>query len=398
MKSIISPKIAELADQLNNGNTQAMHLFLHELKTNRTPIIETCPMNRQYYLITYIWLGDKETENVYVFGSYPGWDLHSNRLERLSDTNLWYKTFRTNEMFISTYHFSVNDYFEHDWIARSEQYQLDSFNNNIFGKGKDKAAVLEMGMEMQYDKNSPQNYNPKGKVETYSFYSSILGNTRKIHIYTPHDYSRTSNLQNLLITFDGKTFMQNLSAPATLDHFIHKQEIPSCIVIGIDHHVDRLNELTYNDKMNSFLTEELFHWIQTKYHVHKDPAHITIAGLSLGGLAAFYAALQNPHIFGNVLSLSGSVHWKKDGYEEKLPWIEKQFLSLHHALQLRMYMAAGTLENEPLLKANRNLSKTLREKEYLVAYDEYQGGHDEIWWREKFAEGVLALNHSKATL
>ncbi|WP_309232012.1 MULTISPECIES: hypothetical protein [unclassified Bacillus (in: firmicutes)] len=77
---------------------------------------------------------------------------------------------------------------------------------------------------------------------------------------------------------------------------------------------------------------------------------------------------------------------------------EKQFLSLHHALQLRMYMAAGTLENEPLLKANRNLSKTLREKEYQIAYDEYQGGYDEIWWREKFAVGVLALNHSKATL
>lgn len=78
MKSIISPKIAELADQLNNGNKQALH----------TPLIEICPMNEQYRLITYIWLGDKDTENVYVFGSYPGWDLNSNYLEKLLDTNL----------------------------------------------------------------------------------------------------------------------------------------------------------------------------------------------------------------------------------------------------------------------------------------------------------------------
>ncbi|MDR4328638.1 alpha/beta hydrolase [Bacillus pseudomycoides] len=395
MKSILSPKITELTDQLSNGDTRAFHTFLDELKANETPLIETCPMNNQYHLITYIWLGDKDTENIYVFGSYPGWDLHSNRLERLSDTNLWYKTFRTNKRFISIYHFSVNDYFEQNWIARSEQYQLDPFNSHIFGEGTDRAAVLEIGMEMQYDKRFPKNYNPQGKVETYSFYSSVLGNTRKIYIYTPHDYSLTSSLQNLILTFDGNSFMQNLSAPATLNHLIHKQEIPSCIVVGIEH-VDRLNELTYNDKMNAFLIEELLPWIQTKYHVYKDPAHATIAGLSLGGLAAFYAALQNPHVFGNVLSLSGSVHWKKDGYEEKLPWMEKQFLSISNTLRLRMYMAAGTLENEPLLQANRSLYKALREKEYQIIYSEFQGGHDEIWWREQLAEGLLALNNSRS--
>ncbi|MBO1580644.1 alpha/beta hydrolase-fold protein [Bacillus sp. XF8] len=394
MKSILSPKIAELTDQLIDGDKRAYHTFLNELKTIRTPVIETCPMNSQYHLITYIWLGDKGTENVYVFGSYPGWDINSNQLERLSDTNLWYKTFRTNEKFISTYHFSVNDYFEHNWVARSEQYQLDPFNSNIFGEGTDRAAVLEIGMEMSYDKRFPKNYNPQGEVETYSFYSSILGNTRKIYIYTPHDYSLTSSLQDLIITFDGDSFMQNLSTPATLDYFIHTQKIPSCIVVGIDH-VDRLNELTYNYKMNSFLTEELLPWIQTKYHVHKDPSHITIAGLSLGGLAAFYAALQNPHIFGNVLSLSGSVHWKKGGYEENLPWIEKQFLSMNNTLRLRMYMAAGTLENESLLKANRSLYKTLEEKEHQITYSEFQGGHDEIWWREQLTEGLLALNNSR---
>lgn len=63
--------------------------------------------------------------------------------------------------------------------------------------------------------------------------------------------------------------------------------------------------------MNAFLTKELLPWIQAKYRAHKEAKHTTIAGFSLGGLAAFYAALQNPHIFGNVLSMSGSVHWKK---------------------------------------------------------------------------------------
>lgn len=99
--------------------------------------------------------------------------------------------------------------------------------------------------------------------------------------------------------------------------------------------------------------------------MHKEPKHTTIAGLSLGGLAAFYAALQNPYIFGNVLSLSGSVHWKKEGYENNIPWMENQIASVNsNANHVQFYMAAGQLENEPLLKVNRHLYGALKEKGY----------------------------------
>ncbi len=67
-------------------------------------------------------------------------------------------------------------------------------------------------MDVQYSSRFPSNDYPSGKIETgkietYSFYSSILNNTRKIHIYTPHDYSHTSHLQELLIVFDGNSFI-----------------------------------------------------------------------------------------------------------------------------------------------------------------------------------------------
>ena len=66
-------------------------------------------------------------------------------------------------------------------------------------------------------------------------------------------------------------------------------------------------------------------------------------------LSRFYVALQNPHIFGNVLSMSGSVHWKKDNYENTIPWIENQISSINsNATHLYPYIAVGELENEPL--------------------------------------------------
>lgn len=363
MTSIISPKLEELNNQLKNGNEKAFYTFLHEIKSNHTPLIEQCPVDNQYKLITYIWLGDQKTENVYVFGSFPGWDLSVNQLKRLLQTGIWHVTFRTNQSFISTYYFTENDFFENDWIKRSEQYRLDPFNENTFGEGANKASVLKIDMEVQYSSRFPSNHYPSVRIETYSFHSSVLNNTRNIHIYTPHDYSHTSHLQELLIVFDGNSFINDLSIAKTLNYLIYEKEIPSCIAVAIEP-VDRLEELTYNDKMNTFLTDELLPWIQTKYHVYQEAKHTTIAGFSLGGLAAFYAALQNPHIFGNVLSMSGSVHWKKDGYENKIPWTENQISSIDsNATQPHFYMAVGELENKPLLTANRRLYKALKEKD-----------------------------------
>ncbi|WP_142953884.1 DnaJ family domain-containing protein [Bacillus cereus] len=398
MTSIISPKLEELNNQLKNGNEKAFYTFLHEIKSNSTPLIEQCPVDTQYKLITYIWLGDRKTENVYVFGSFPGWDLSVNQLKRLLQTDIWYETFRTDKSFISTYYFSVNDVFENDWIKRSEQHELDQFNGNTFGEGANKASVLNIGMEVQYSSRFPSNHYSSGKIETYSFHSTLLNNTRKIHIYTPHDYSHTSHLQELLIVFDGNSFINNLSIAKTLNYLIYEKEIPSCIAVAIDP-VDRLEELTYNDKMNLFLTEELLPWIHAKYRVHQEAKHTTIAGFSLGGLAACYAALQNSHIFGNVLSMSGSVHWKKDAYENKIPWIENQISSIDsNATQPHFYIAAGELENKPLLTANKRLYKALKEKEYQITYEEFQGGHDGVWWREKLFDGLIALKHTKTTL
>lgn len=275
---------------------ESFKYFLRELRSSHTPLIEQCPEDDRYKLITYIWLGNQNTENVYVFGSFPGWDLSVNQLQRLLHTDIWFKTFRTDKAFISTYYFSVNDFFENDWIKRSEQYELDKFNGDTFGDSANKASVLKMGVEMQYNSRFSLNQYPSGEIETYSFYSSILNNTRKIHIYTPHNYSYSSHPHELLIVFDGNSFINNLSIAKTLNYLIYEKEIPSCIAVAIEP-VNRLEELTYNDKMNAFLTEELLPWLHAKYRVQQEAKHTTIAGFSLGGLAACYAALPKSQTF-----------------------------------------------------------------------------------------------------
>lgn len=100
-----------------------------------------------------------------------------------------------------------------------------------------------------------------------------------------------------------------------------------------------------------------------------------------------------------MLSICGSVHWKKDDYENTIPWIENQILSIDsNTTHLHSYIAVGELENEPLLTANKRLYKALEEKKYQTIYEEFQGGHDSVWWREKLFDGLRVLELTKTTL
>lgn len=152
MKKLTIPIMHDLAKQLNERNPSAVTLFLERIKKQETPMVETCLIDDEYNLVTYIWLGDEQTENAYVFGSFPGWDIAANEMDKFLHTNIWFKTFRTKEKFASTYYFSINDNFEQNWVKRSEIYKRDPLNSKMFGHEAEPMSFLELGLSSQIDK------------------------------------------------------------------------------------------------------------------------------------------------------------------------------------------------------------------------------------------------------
>jgi len=75
----------------------------------------------------------------------------------------------------------------------------------------------------------------------------------------------------------------------------------------------RRTELPCNIPFADFLAKELVPWSREKYHTTHEAAKTVVAGSSFGGLAAVFAGLRHPEVFGNVVSLSGSFWWKPDG-------------------------------------------------------------------------------------
>src|SRR5688572_9725604 len=169
---------------------------------------------------------------------------------------------------------------------------------------------------------------------------------------------------------------------------------------------------------SDFLAKELVPWVRSHYNVTKDPKQTVVTGYSAGGLASTYVALRHPHVFGNVLSLSGAYWWSfehhggvcgprcpdsggRGGDESNDSTTEgnslvKDFIA-SPKLPLRFYLAAGTFEIDRegtggnILEATRHLRDVLRAKGYDVHYQQFVGGHDGVSWRGLLADGLMVL-------
>ncbi|MNP61073.1 Enterochelin esterase [compost metagenome] len=113
-----------------------------------------------------------------------------------------------------------------------------------------------------------------------------------------------------------------------------------------------------------------------------------VAGSSYGGLASAYLGLMHPELFGNVLSLSGSYWWSKEG--EAPGWLTREYVNAPRK-PLRFYLQAGLFEGPTILDTNRHLRDVLRAKGYAVEAVENPAGHDYLQWRGSLPCGLVSL-------
>jgi enterochelin esterase family protein len=154
-------------------------------------------------------------------------------------------------------------------------------------------------------------------------------------------------------------------------------------------------ELPCDPPFADFLAKELVPWSRENYHTTLEAVRTIVAGSSYGGLAAVFAALRYPEMFGSVVSLSGSFGWRpKDETEPE--WLAKQ-VAASPKLPLRFYLEVGLMESSTQIDANRHMRDVLREKGYPVGYSEYDGGHAFLNWSGGMANSLLFLMPARNT-
>jgi len=415
-EKLISPQLKQLRQAIETGNKLALDSFWQRLSAQGAPLIEPDEEDVDSSLATFIWQGSAETRRVSVQVSVDGSGQDEHRMTSLLDTNLWYATFRLRNDYRGAYKFIVGSSPNPEKTVEKP----DPLNTKTFIEPKDEErpdhseddidSIVELPAAPAHPWTKPRPGTAKGEVKRHLYPSHILGNERRIWVYTPPRYRNSGDPYGLLIILDGRFFTFAIRTPTILNNLLADNQIPPLVAVMVDNPGEtweqsmeiREKELSCYPPFAEFLAQEMVPWLRQNYHITRDPSKTLLAGGSNGGLAAAFAALQYPDTFANIIALSGPFWWKpKD--EDEWEWLSRQFV-LSPQLPLRFYIEVGLLESKPTstgfpgqVLSNRHLRNVLQAKGYEVHYSEQMHGHDSMPWQGVLAEGLIALKGSGAT-
>lgn len=396
-----SPRIAAIQKNIQNGNVVAVDEFWREIKLKGTPLVEPISGDDAHVLATFLWRAEGEVKNVTV--DFLGInDVAGNQMAQLPGTNVWFRTYVANKDLRISYLMVPNDplvplinqnAIEKELAAARQERKPcnDPLNPNTFVDDPPRPAFSSVALPgaepHPYLVDIRQPGVPEGALKEFSIRSAILNQERKFWIYTPPGYRREAGPYAYLVHFDGRGYTAEFPLQIALDNLLAKGEIPPIVGVFVDQ-IDRVKELACNPRFVDFLADELTPWVKERYAIADDPLRTMVAGSSMGGLGAMYAAYHRPKRFGCVIALTGAFYCVPSDDEEG-EWLARHF-ARSPKLPIRVFMDVGNLEPAWHLASNRHMRDVLVAKGYLLRYEEFTGVHC-YYCRQGAFERALSL-------
>ena len=393
-----SGSIADLRHRIQAGDPAAVNDFWAAVHRHGTPLVEEIPGEENFSFLTFLWHGNGQTRNVVIFDGVAGFDA-KDRMLHIEGTDVWYKTYRVRNDARFAYNLSPNDSLQSFDEVKGDQamrdrlamLQIDPLNPHrcpaTFGAHDAESSYVELPGARPLVWNSTLRGIARGKVEEKQLQSPMLKVDKKVWVYTPPGFTKAGARYPLLVLFDGDRNVMWI--PKLLDILIGQAKISPMVAVMTDESVPavRTQELECDPQFADFLARKLVPWAGENYHATAQPEKTVVAGSSLGGLAAIYAALEHPEVFGKVISLSGSFWWKPAGSSD-VEWLTN-LVRKSPGLPLGFYLEVGLMESQSMqINTNRRMRDALIEKGYPVGYFEYDGGHSFLTWSGGMVNGL----------
>lgn len=250
-------------------------------------------------------------------------------------------------------------------------------------------------------------------IEQRIVYSEYLERDVIIDIYRPSVLAGDAENVDVLLINDGQD-LRTMNFAAVLDSLIALKSIKQILCVGIHCGIDRMNEYgticraDYKGRgskaglYSKFIFDELLPYIKLEFDIasFKDKS---FAGFSLGGLSALDIVWNHPHEFVRVGVFSGSLWWRRRGYDDEGYNWEKDRI-MHLQVQkgtllpwLQFFFQCGTLD-ETADRNNNGIIDSIEDTTDLIAalkdlgYNEEHifyleledGRHDVETWKKAF--------------
>lgn len=409
----LHPRLAALRD-----DPAAEAVFWEEIARQRAPLVEA-DQTPGHSIVTYVFALPEGASHVAV---NPGFgNARDNLMQRIAGTNVCHAAYRYRSDARVTYSFAPDvplipfeEASEADIAAMlafmrahppiPDPHARDRFLIRYGGYAPDMdTSVLTLPDTPAQPLMVLRDGVAHGRgVELHMFKSEILGNERRIWIYTPpgYDPARAAPYP-VLVAFDGGSALSTMPTQRLLDNLTADGRIRPHVGVFIDNATDtsRNDDLPCSEPFARFFEEELLPWLHGKYRVSDAAGDYTVTGVSYGGLASMWFGFRLPHLFGTVISQAASLWWgpgwvttKPMGAQQYEPeWLIEQYASSPR-LPVRFWMEIGLLEHpERMLETNRRMKAVLEAKGYDLTYSEPCGGHDYAVWRGTLGEALAHM-------
>jgi enterochelin esterase family protein len=245
---------------------------------------------------------------------------------------------------------------------------------------------------------------PHGAVAAVPYYSKSLGKFRRMHVYTPPGYGTSEERYPVFYLLHGASDSDASwstvgRAGVILDNLIAAGKAKPMIVVMPAGHTGAFRfgppgENSFQRQMSEFVTdlhEDVRPLVESSYRTLDGPANRAIAGLSMGGAQTLDAAFGKPEDYGYVGVFSSGIFGIAGGFGGSPP--NKQWEEDHAAILDDPAKRAGmklvwfgTGKDDFLVETTRETVKMLKGHGLDVAYEETEGGHTWLVWRDYLAE------------
>lgn len=385
-----SPALRDLQTALDNGGTT--DAFWQARQEEGTPLVED--VDAGHKRVTFLWRGARG--NVFILGSPAG---DHDPLFRLGRSDVWFRSYVVPADTLMQYKLAP-DVPVVVGSAREQRRailvtaQADPLNPEASPALKadrwNRYSLLNLTASRYCTPQAANRPIGHGSLIRYQVASQKLGNSREVAVYRP----RTQQpVRWSLLVFDGKTYQDRYRLANVMDGLIARHSLPAINVIFIDSldHERRQKELPPSEDFADFMALELVPWLKNQ-GINTGAQKTIVAGSSYGGIASSWVALRYPHVFGNVLSLSGSYWWAPKG--EEASWLTRRYRD-SPTLPIRFWLQAGRFETQGpdggIYSNTLEFEKVLRDKGYAVSFHPWSSGHDYAAWCEAMITGVKDL-------
>jgi enterochelin esterase-like enzyme len=227
-----------------------------------------------------------------------------------------------------------------------------------------------------------------GSVAEVHYFSTALGRTRRMHVYTPPGYEKNRETYPVLYllhgAFDGDDSWSTVGRSGFIvDNLIAAGDAKPMIVVMPDGHTSRFGGggggLNTADFVKEF-TADIKPYVESTYRARTERKDTAIAGLSMGGAQTLDIAFGDLSSYAYVGVFSSGVF----GIANNADWENTHRAQLDAAAAKRgldlVWFSTG--KDDFLLDTTKQTVAMLEKHGFDVVYEESAGGHTWINWRE----------------